>query len=283
VAVNARAPENYPTVIMSKLNIAVAGSSGKMGRALIEAVLKAKDLRLHAAFDISGSPYLNKDAGELCGGPCRVFITDNVSDSLKGTDIFIDFTRPEGTLQHLELCRSRGIKMVIGTTGFTSQQEQKIVRAAKDIAIVFAPNMSAGVNLVFKLLETAAKTLNHDYDIEIIEAHHRHKTDAPSGTALRMGKVVADTLGREFSKSAVYGRQGITGERSASTIGFSSVRGGDIVGDHTVLFAGMGERVEITHKATSRSTFAMGALRAARFLKDKKNGVYDMQDVLGLR
>jgi len=268
---------------MTKLNVAVAGSSGRMGRALIEAVLQAKDLRLHAAFDISDSPFLNKDAGELCGSPCRVIITDNVSGSLKGIDIFIDFTRPEGTLKHLELCRSRGVKMVIGTTGFTLQQEQKLAAAAKDIAIVFTPNMSAGVNVVFKLLETTTKALNQDYDIEIIEAHHRHKTDAPSGTALRMGKVIAETLGRDLSRSAVYGRQGITGERPASTIGFSSVRGGDIVGDHTVLFAGIGERIEITHKATSRSTFAMGALRAARFLKDKKNGLYDMQDVLGLR
>jgi 4-hydroxy-tetrahydrodipicolinate reductase len=268
---------------MTKLNIAVAGSSGRMGRALIEAVLQAKDLRLHAAFDISGSPYLKKDAGELCGTLSNVFITDDVCGGLDGTDVLIDFTRPEGTLKHLELCRTRGVKMVVGTTGLTSQQEQKLSSAAKDIAFVYAPNMSAGVNLVFKLLETAAKTLNQDYDIEIIEAHHRHKTDAPSGTALRMGKVISETLGRDLSKAAVYGRHGMTGERSASAIGFSSVRGGDIVGDHTVLFAGSGERIEITHKATSRGTFAAGALRAARFLKDKKNGQFDMQDVLGLR
>ena len=254
-----------------------------MGRALVEAVLQAKDLRLHAAFDITGSPYLKKDAGELCGIPCKVFITDNVSGELEGADVLIDFTRPEGTLKHLELCRSRGVKMVIGTTGLTTQQERKLSGAAKDIAVVFAPNMSAGVNLVFKLLETAAATLNQGYDVEIIEAHHRHKIDSPSGTALRMGKVIAETLGRDFSRSAVYGRQGVTGERSGSTIGFSSIRGGDIVGDHTVLFAGSGERIEITHRATSRATFAMGALRAARFLKDKKNGLYDMQDVLGLR
>jgi len=268
---------------MTKLNIAIAGSSGRMGRALVEAVLQAEDLRLHAALDISGSPYLKKDVGELCGSPCRVLISDDVAGALKGTDVFIDFTRPEGTLMHLELCRNRGVKMVIGTTGFTPQQKQKISAAAKDIAIVFAPNMSPGVNVVFKLLETAAKTLNQGYDIEIIEAHHRHKTDAPSGTALRMGEVIASTQGWNLAQSAVYGRQGVTGERSPSTIGFASVRGGYIVGDHTVLFAGSGERIEITHKASSRATFAMGALRAARFLKDKKNGLYDMQDVLGLR
>lgn len=268
---------------MTKLNIAIAGSSGRMGRALVEAVLQADDLRLHAALDISGSPYLKKNAGELCGSPCRVLISDNVAGALEGTDVFIDFTRPEGTLKHVELCRSHGVKMVIGTTGFTPQQKQKLSGAAKNIAIVFAPNMSVGVNMVFNLLETAAKTLNQGYDIEIIEAHHRHKTDAPSGTALRMGEVIASTLGWNLAQSAVYGRQGVAGERSPSTIGFASVRGGDIVGDHTVLFAGNGERIEITHKATSRATFAMGALRAARFLKDKNNGLYDMQDVLGLR
>lgn len=268
---------------MTKLNIAIAGSSGRMGRALVEAVLQAEDLRLHAALDISGSSYLKKDVGELCGSPCRVLISDDVAGALKGTDVFIDFTRPEGTLKHLELCRSRGVKMVVGTTGFTPQQKQKLSGAAKDIAIVFAPNMSAGVNVVFKLLETVAKTLTQGYDIEIIEAHHRHKIDAPSGTALRMGEVIASTHGWNLAQSAVYGRQGVTGERSPSTIGFASVRGGDIVGDHTVLFAGSGERIEITHKATSRATFAMGALRAARFLKDKKNGLFDMLDVLGLR
>ncbi|HWN30325.1 MAG TPA: 4-hydroxy-tetrahydrodipicolinate reductase [Burkholderiales bacterium] len=268
---------------MTKLNVAVAGSSGRMGCALVEAVLQADDLRLHAALDISGSPQLKKDAGEFCGSPCKVFITDDVPGALEGTDVFIDFTRPEGTLKHLELCRSRGVKMVIGTTGFTLQQKQKLSGVAEDIAIVFAPNMSAGVNVVFKLLETAAKTLNQGYDVEIIEAHHRHKTDAPSGTALRMGEVIANSQGRNLAQSAVYGRQGVTGERSPSTIGFASVRGGDIVGDHTVLFAGNGERIEITHKATSRATFAMGALRAARFLKDKKNGLFDMLDVLGLR
>jgi len=268
---------------MTKLNIAISGSSGRMGRALVEAVLQADDLRLHAALDISGSPYLKKNAGELCGSPCRVLISDDVAGALEGTDVFIDFTRPEGTLKHVELCRSHSVKMVIGTTGFTPQQKQKLSGAAKDIAIVFAPNMSVGVNMVFKLLETAAKTLDQGYDIEIIEAHHRHKADAPSGTALRMGEVIASTLGWNLAQSAVYGRQGVTGERFPSTIGFASVRGGDIVGDHTVLFAGNGERIEITHKATSRATFAMGALRAARFLKDKKNGLFDMQDVLGLR
>jgi 4-hydroxy-tetrahydrodipicolinate reductase len=267
---------------MTKLNIAIAGSSGRMGRALIEAVLQTQDLRLYAALDISGSPYLKKDAGEFCGSPCRVFITDDVAGALKGADVFIDFTRPEGTLGHLELCRKQGVKMVIGTTGFTEQQKKKLKEAAADLAIVLAPNMSVGVNVMLKLVENAAKALGDDYDVEIIEAHHRHKVDAPSGTSLRLGETVAEALGRNLKEAAVYGRQGVIGERDSATIGFATVRGGDIVGDHTVLFAGTGERVEITHKASSRVTFAQGALRAARFLKSKKSGLFDMRDVLGL-
>ncbi len=265
------------------LNIAIAGSSGRMGRALIEAVNQAPDMRLAAALERSGSALLGKDAGELVGAPCGALITDNADAALQGTQALIDFTRPEGTLAHIALCRKHKTNIVIGTTGFTPEQKQVIQDASRDIGIVFAPNMSVGVNIVFKLLEQAAKVLNDGYDIEIIEAHHRHKVDAPSGTALRMGEVVADALGRDLAECAVYGREGVTGERNPSTIGFATVRGGDIVGDHTVLFAGIGERIEISHKASSRATFAMGALRAARFLGGKGAGLYDMQDVLGLR
>ncbi|MEW6314709.1 MAG: 4-hydroxy-tetrahydrodipicolinate reductase [Pseudomonadota bacterium] len=263
--------------------ITIAGSSGRMGRALLEAVLQSPDLRLHAALERAQSPFLKKDAGELVGAPCGVHISDDAPAVLRGCDALIDFTRPEGTLHHLDLCRAQGVNMVIGTTGFNAEQKEMLAAAARDIAIVFAPNMSVGVNLTFKLLEIATKVLSEGYDIEVVEAHHRHKVDAPSGTALRMGEVVAQALGRNLDECAVYGREGVTGERSPSTIGFATVRGGDIVGDHTVMFAGIGERVEITHKASSRATFALGALRAARFLRGKKSGLYDMQDVLGLR
>ncbi|TCV90839.1 dihydrodipicolinate reductase [Sulfurirhabdus autotrophica] len=264
-------------------NIVIAGSSGRMGRALIEAVSMSPDARLYAALERAGSVYVGKDAGELVGSPCGVMITDDPAKAIAGSDVFIDFTRPEGTLEHMALCRQLGVKMVIGTTGFSEDQKLQIAAAAQDIGIVFAPNMSAGVNLTFKLLEIAAKVLNEGFDIEVVEAHHRHKVDAPSGTALRMGEVVAQALGRNLADCAVYGREGVTGERSPSTIGFATVRGGDIVGDHTVMFAGIGERVEITHKASSRATFANGAVRAAHFLGGRKNGLYDMQDVLGLR
>ena len=265
------------------LNIAIAGSSGRMGRALIEAVIQAPDMRLAAALDRAGSPALGKDAGELIGAPCGTLITDNPDSALQGVHALIDFTRPEATLAHIELCRKHHVNMIIGTTGFTPEQKQIIQAASRDIGIVFAPNMSVGVNVVFKLLEQAAKVLGEGYDIEIIEAHHRHKVDAPSGTALRMGEVVAEALHRNLAECAVYGREGVTGERNPSTIGFATVRGGDIVGDHTVLFAGTGERVEISHKASSRATFSMGAVRAARFLAGKTSGLFDMQDVLGLR
>ena len=265
------------------LNIAIAGSSGRMGRALIEAISQASDMRLVAALERSGSALIGKDAGELVGAPCGVLITDDLDAGLKAADALIDFTRPEGTLTHLELCRKHKTNIIIGTTGFTQEQKQQIQAASRDIGIVFAPNMSVGVNIVFKLLEQAAKVLAEDYDIEIIEAHHRHKVDAPSGTALRMGEVVAEASGRNLADCAVYAREGVTGERKTSSIGFATVRGGDIVGDHTVLFAGIGERVEISHKASSRATFSMGALRAARYLASKGSGLYDMQDVLGLR
>jgi 4-hydroxy-tetrahydrodipicolinate reductase len=268
---------------MDKIRIAIAGVGGRMGRALLEGVSQSDDLVLHAALEHSGSPLLGKDAGELIATPCGVKISADVAASLRGADVLIDFTRPEGTLLHLEICRKLGVNMVVGTTGLNAQQKAQLGVAAQHTGIVFAPNMSVGVNLVFKLLETASRVLAHGYDIEIIEAHHRHKVDAPSGTALGMGEVIAKTLGRDLAQCAVYGREGVTGERDPSTIGFATVRGGDIVGDHTVLFAGTGERIEITHKASSRATFAVGALRAARFLKANQAGLYDMQDVLGLK
>ena len=265
------------------LNIAIAGASGRMGRTLIEAVLRGSDVKLAAALEISGSPHLGKDAGEFAGSPCGVKVTDDLDRGLKGCDVLIDFTRPEGTLAHLAACRKLGVKLVIGTTGFSDAGKKSIADAARDIAIVMAPNMSIGTNLVFKLADVAARVLNEGYDVEIIEAHHRHKIDAPSGTALHIGGIVANALGRKLDECAVYGREGVTGERKASTIGFATVRGGDIVGEHTVMFAGPGERVEIVVRSNSRATYAQGALRAARFLAGKKNGLFDMQDVLGLR
>jgi len=267
---------------MTTLNIAIAGSTGRMGRALLEAVSQASDMRLYAALERAGSPVVGRDAGEF-GGAAGVKLNDSPSVALKGCHALIDFTRPEATLEHLKICRELGVNIVIGTTGFTPEQKQAIADAGKEVGVVFAPNMSVGVNLSLKLLDIAARVLSEGYDIEIVEAHHRHKVDAPSGTALRMGEVVANALGRDLAECAVYGREGVTGERSPSTIGFATVRGGDIVGDHTVLFAGIGERVEITHKASSRATFALGALRAARFLAQQGKGLYDMQDVLGLR
>lgn len=268
---------------MTPQRIAIAGTSGRMGRALMEALAQAGDFQLKVALERSDSPFVGKDAGELVGSPCGVRITADPGRSLAGCDVLVDFTRPEATSEHVGICRSRGIGMVIGTTGFTPEQIKLISAASLDIAIVMAPNMSVGVNLTFRLLELAAKVLKEGYDIEIIEAHHRHKVDAPSGTALRMGEVIARTLGRDLAECAVYGREGVTGERKPATIGFATVRGGDIVGDHTALFAGTGERVEITHRAASRATFALGALRAARFLAGKKSGLFDMQDVLGLK
>jgi len=263
---------------MSKIKVAIAGSSGRMGQVLIGCVLQSDDMELYAALD---QPIY--DIGMNVGGKGSEVIVTADMNKLQGADVLIDFTRPEGTMNHLDVCRKFGVSMVIGTTGLNAQQKAQLGAAAQDIGIVFAPNMSVGVNLVFKLLETASRVLAQGYDIEIVEAHHRHKVDAPSGTALGMGEVIARTLGRDLAQCAVYGREGVTGERDPSTIGFATVRGGDIVGDHTVLFAGTGERVEITHKASSRATFALGALRAARFLKANPAGLYDMQDVLGLK
>lgn len=268
---------------MSATRIGVVGAGGRMGRMLIEAVLKGEGVVLGAAFDVPGSPAIGKNAGELVGLPGDVLITDDVAAGLKQIDVLIDFTRPQGTLVHLELCRQAGVGMVIGTTGFEADGKAAIAAAARDIPVVFAPNMAVGVNVVFKLLDMAARIMDQGYDIEVVEAHHRMKIDAPSGTALRMGEVVAAALGRDLEECAIYGREGVTGERDPSTIGFATVRGGDIVGDHTVMFCGIGERVEITHKASSRMPYALGSLRAARFMAGRKNGLFDMQDVLGLR
>ena len=266
------------------LNIAIAGAAGRMGRALIEACSQIKELRLSVALERPGSAAIGTDAAELAGlGKLGFAITDDLTAQLGRFDVLIDFTRPEATLAYLEICHRAGKRMVIGTTGFDAAGKKRIAAAANEIAIVFAPNMSVGVNLCFHLLDTAARVLNDEVDIEIIEAHHRHKVDAPSGTALRMGEVVASALNRDLAECAVYGREGVTGERARKTIGFSTIRAGDIVGDHTVLFAGKGERVEITHKASSRATFAHGALRAAAWLRSKQKGLFDMQDVLELR
>lgn len=263
--------------------VVIAGSAGRMGRALLEATAAAPDMRLVAALERTGSPWIGHDAGELVGAAIGVKISAELDFALARASVLIDFTRPEATLVHLDACRRHRVAMVIGTTGFDAAGREAIAAAARDIPIVFAPNMSVGVNLLFKLIELAARVLNEGYDIEIIEAHHRHKVDAPSGTALRMGEVIADALGRDLAQCAVYGREGVTGERRPETIGFATVRGGDIVGDHTALFATVGERIEITHKASSRMTFALGALRAVRFLADKRVGLFDMQDVLSLR
>ena len=263
--------------------ITVAGASGCMGQMLIEAVSAAADCELVGALDVAGSPALGRPAQAFIGSGPGVTITADLNAGLKNAQTLIDFTRPQGTLAHLQVCRALGVNVVIGTTGFSDAQKSEIAAAAQDIAIVLAPNMSVGVNVTFKLLEMAAKALASGFDIEIIEAHHRHKVDAPSGTALKMGEVIATALGRDLKQCAVYAREGVTGERDPASIGFASIRGGDIVGDHTVLFAGAGERIEISHKASSRATYAQGSLRAARFLADKKSGLFDMFDVLKLR
>ena len=265
------------------MKIAIAGSSGRMGRTLVEAVLASSDLKLSAALEVAASSQLGRDAGEALGRTCGVAVSADYAAGIAASDCLIDFTRPEGSLLHLDACVKAGTKLVVGTTGFSAEGRQRIHEAAKRIAIVFAPNMAVGVNAAFKLAEVAAKILGDAYDVEIVEAHHRHKVDAPSGTALKLGEVVAGALGRDLKNCAVYGREGDTGERDAKSIGFHSIRGGDIVGEHTVIFAGAGERVEVTVRSQSRATYAVGALRAARFLEGKAPGLYDMQDVLGLR
>ena len=269
--------------VTAPLRIAVAGASGRMGHMLLEAVNASEDCALSGALDIASSPAINSDALGYLGQASGVFVTNDFQKGLSQSQVLLDFTRPEGTLAHLQACRKLGVKAVIGTTGFNAEQKAEIAEIAKDIAIVLSPNMSVGVNVTFKLLELAAKALNTGYDIEVIEAHHKHKIDAPSGTALKMGEVIAEALGRDLKECGVFERHGVTGPRDPSSIGFATIRGGDIVGDHTVMFAGTGERIEISHKASSREYYAKGSLMAARFLIDKPNGLFDMYDVLNFR
>ena len=266
----------------SALRVVIAGASGRMGQILVDAVCADANMTLVGALDHASSPALGQDAGAFAGRTTGVVIQSDLATALAGAHVLIDFTRPEGTLAHVQAASAAGVAVVIGTTGFSDEQKAQLQHASATTAMVMAPNMSVGVNVTLKLLEMAAKAMPTGYDIEIIEAHHRHKVDAPSGTALKMGEVVAHALGRDLKDCAVYGRDGVTGERDPSTIGFATIRGGDIVGDHTVLFAGTGERIEITHKSSSRATYAQGSLRAARFLADKSSGMYDMFDVLGL-
>ena len=254
-----------------------------MGHMLIEAIMASDDCRLAGALDMAASAALGQDAAATLGKSSGILVTSDLHAGLKDGGYLIDFTRPEGTLAHLKVCRELGVKAVIGTTGFTDAQKAEITEIAKDIAIVMAPNMSVGVNVTLKLLQMAAQAMSTGYDIEIIEAHHRHKVDAPSGTALKMGEVIAEAMGRDLKDCAVYERYGHTGERDPSSIGFATIRGGDIVGDHTVLFAGIGERIEVTHKSSSRSTYAQGSLRAVRYLASQQRGLFDMFDVLSLR
>ena len=266
------------------LRIALVGVSGRMGLSLIKAVAAAEHAELTVAVSRPDSLAIGKDAGELAGiSPLGVTVSDNLAAKVDQFDVLIDFTRPDASMEYIEICRQVGKQIVIGTTGYSETQKAAIAEAAKDVALVIAPNMSVGVNLSLKLLEMTAKVMGDYTDIEVIEAHHRHKIDAPSGTALRMGEVVAATLGRDLKDCAIYGREGDTGARDRKTIGFSTIRAGDIVGEHTVMFADDGERVEITHKATSRMTFANGAVRAAVWLAGKQQGWFDMQDVLGLK
>jgi 4-hydroxy-tetrahydrodipicolinate reductase len=263
------------------MKIVIAGSGGRMGRTLLEAVMATPGATLAGALDVAGSDVLGRDAGELVGQACGVPVSADAAAVIPRGDCLIDFTRPEGTIAHLEVCERAGVRAVIGTTGFSADDRKRIEQAARRIPVLLAPNMAVGVNAVFRLAEVAARILGDDYDVEIIEAHHRHKVDAPSGTALRLGEVVAAARGTAMD--AQHGRQGVTGERRRGSIGFHAVRGGDIVGEHTVLFAGPGERVELTVRSGSRMTYAAGAMRGARFLMDAAPGLYDMQDVLGLR
>lgn len=265
------------------VKVAITGAAGRMGRNLIKACQDAEGVSVGAALARSGSQFIGADAGELGGvGRINVRVGDDLRHAINDFDVLIDFTHPDAAMEHAEICHAAGKRLVIGTTGFSQEQRQRLSTIAHDTALVLAPNMSVGVNLCFKLLSLAAEVLGDEVDVEIIEAHHRHKVDAPSGTALRMGEVVAQALGRDLNETAVYGRQGITGERDRKTIGFSTIRAGDIVGDHTVMFAGAGERIEITHKASSRMTFANGAVRAAKWIGQQGKGQFSMQDVLGL-
>jgi len=265
------------------MKVAIAGAAGRMGRTLIEGVLKSSDLALGAALEAPAHPQLGKDAGEALGTPCGVALTADVAAAVAAAECLIDFTLPQGTLAHLDACVAARRSAVIGTTGFTAEDRARIAAAARAIPIAMAPNFAIGVNVTFKLAEVAARILGDGYDVEIVEAHHRHKVDAPSGTALRLGEAVAGALGRDLKAVAVHGREGITGERGAKDIAFHAIRGGDIVGEHTVIFAGEGERVEVTVRSGNRMTYAQGALRAARWLAGRPAGLYDMFDVLGLK
>jgi 4-hydroxy-tetrahydrodipicolinate reductase len=263
------------------VKLAIAGSGGRMGRMLIETALAAEDLTITAALERPDAPQIGQDCGLFLGRKTGVNITSDLA-SIARADVLIDFTRPEGTLRHLEACVQHGVRAVIGTTGFDDAGRRQIEQAAGRVPVVFSPNMSVGVNVTFRLVELAARMLAGEFDVEIIEAHHRHKIDAPSGTALRLGELAASVQGRPLTQVAVHARHGVTGPRPEGSIGFSVIRGGDLVGDHTVLFAGTGERIEITHRASSRLTYALGSLRAARFLAQREAGLYDMRDVLGL-
>lgn len=265
-----------------QLQIAIAGAGGRMGRALLDAVASVPNTKICGALEHATNPLLGQDAGVLSANATGVIITADVEAALAHAGVLIDFTRPEATLRHIAACRQHGVNLVIGTTGFSAEEKQQIDAASKDIAIVFAPNMSVGINVMFNLIAVATKALHEQYDIEIIETHHKMKVDAPSGTALKMGEVAAAVIGKSLDEIGVFARQGNTGERKPGTIGFSAIRGGDIIGDHTVMFAGAGERIEISHKSSSRTNYAEGAMRAAVFLADKKSGFYGMSDVLGL-
>ncbi len=267
----------------SRLAIAVAGASGRMGRMLVETITETVDANLVGALDLASSPAIGRDAGEFLGRVTGVKIKSALSEGLTGSQFLIDFTQPAGTLKHLEYCREHGVNMVIGTTGFDDAGKAAIRAAGKDIGIVFAPNMGVGVNVTMKLVEIASRFLNEGYDIEVLEMHHKHKVDAPSGTALGLGEAIARGLDVSLAGKGVFSRHGHTGARKQGDVGFATLRGGDVVGDHTVYFAGTGERIEITHRATSRNGYAVGALRACRFLAGRGPGCYDMQDVLGLR
>lgn len=264
------------------VKVVIAGCSGRMGQALLSCVFEDEALVLHGALDSANSTLLGQDAGVLLGKASGVNVTDDINSAIAGADVLIDFTRPEATMAYLEACQQENVKLVIGTTGFTDAQKEKITTAADTLGVVFAPNMSVGVTLLINLVEQAAKVLKDDFDIEVVEMHHKHKVDAPSGTALRLGEAAAQGIGTELSDCAVYAREGDTGAREDGKIGFATLRGGDVVGDHTVVYAGTGERVELTHKASSRATFALGALRASKFLMAKPKGLFDMRDVLGL-
>lgn len=265
-----------------RIRLAVAGASGRMGRMLIEATLASPDCRLGGALDLPGSAMLGQDAGAFAGKTTGVAVTADLRAGLADADVLIDFTRPEGTLAHLAACRELGVRMVIGTTGLSPQHKAEVAAQARHLAIVLAPNMSVGVNVMLRVVEQTARLLGEGYDLEVVEMHHKHKVDAPSGTALALGEALARGRGTNLAEQGVYARHGHTGERRPGSIGFAALRGGDIIGDHTVLYCGTGERLEITHRSSSRANYAEGSLRAARFLVGKAPGLYGMADVLGL-